>query len=476
MCIRDSEFDVVCLADLGRNGRGDGPVLRVDGAGRVGLRVATIEGDRSKALDYDELEAEAREREEAEELRIFYVAATRARDRLILSGALAHPKWPEPSPRGVPLSWLGPAIDPEIAALSPGDPVHEVTRVVGEWELHARTALNAPATIGRVLGDTGAPVAAASAALGEQSLVAIPTLDRAPGEAAIPGPPTTLSYSSLSDYARCAYRYYIQRIVGLPDLERRPRSDPAIEGGIPGLERGSVVHALLEYVDPRDPVLPTHEDVTERLSALGIEDPRAEDVEDVLGLVAKFLDSPLARRLAQAGDDIRREAGFAFLLDLGVGEPSLVNGFVDVIARERETSVVVDYKTDPVWPDTTPEQLVERSYQAQRVVYALAALNEGARAVEVVHCFLDEADNPAIARFTADDREALENELRSLAAGIVEGSFPVAAEPYDSLCHGCPGRGTLCSWPLEMTERTGPEVFGAHGETPPGTDPGGAAP
>jgi ATP-dependent helicase/nuclease subunit A len=458
------EFDVVCLADLGRNGRGDGPVLRVDGEGRVGLRVATIENERSKALDYDELEAEARERETAEELRIFYVAATRARDRLILSGALAHPRWPDPNPRGVPLSWLGPAIDPEVAGLSPEEPVHDVHRHAGEWELHAHVALNAPATVGRVLRHASPPPEhtqpAGEAAAAEGAAAALPILLRAPGEAAIPGPPTTLSYSSLSDYARCGYRYYLQRVVHLPDLERRRRSEPAVEGGIPGLERGSVVHALLEYVDPRDPVLPTREDIAERLEALGIAEPREEDIDDVASLVAAFLDSPLARRLAAAGDDIRREAGFTFLLDLGVGEPSLVTGFVDVIAREGEKAIVVDYKTDPVWPDTTPEELVTRSYQAQRVVYALAALNEGAAEVEVVHCFLAQADRPATARYTAADRPALEDELRSLAGGIVEGRFPVAPEPYDGLCHGCPGRGTLCSWPLELTERTGAEVFG----------------
>jgi ATP-dependent helicase/nuclease subunit A len=464
------EFDVVCLADLGRNGRGDGPVLRVDGAGRVGLRVATIEGDRAKALDYDELESEAKEREALEELRVFYVAATRARHRLILSGAVNTAKWPEPNPRGIPLSWLGPAIDADVAALAPGDPVREVRRRVGDWELHARVALNAPETVGLVLLEPGGPPGEARPE-GVTERHAEAPLAPAPGEAAIPGPPTTLSYSSLGDYARCGYRYYLQRIVGLPDLERRPRSVPVLPGGIPGLERGSVVHGLLERMDPHDPVLPDREEIVERVVAEGIAEPRDEDIDDIVALVRAYLDSPLAARMAAAGD-VRREAGFTFLLDLGVGEPSLVTGFVDAIAREGERAVVVDYKTDRVWPDMTPEDVVARDYRGQRVVYALAALHEGAAEVDVAHCFLERAAEPAVARFTAADVPALEDELRALARGIVEADFPVAPVPHAELCHGCPGRGTLCSWSQEMTERPAAEAF--NDDEPPGETPDGS--
>ena len=82
------EFEVVCVADLGRgrpNGRGP---LRVSADGRVGLRLAVLGGGESEpALDWAALaDAEARA-EAAEERRLFYVAATRARERLILSGA-----------------------------------------------------------------------------------------------------------------------------------------------------------------------------------------------------------------------------------------------------------------------------------------------------------------------------------------------------------------------------------------------------
>ncbi len=80
------EFPVVCLADLGRAGNGTRPDLLVDGE-RVGLRLARLDGSAARAcLHYEELLRERRRAEAAEEERILYVAMTRARERLLLSG------------------------------------------------------------------------------------------------------------------------------------------------------------------------------------------------------------------------------------------------------------------------------------------------------------------------------------------------------------------------------------------------------
>jgi hypothetical protein len=65
--------------------------------------------------------------------------------------------------------------------------------------------------------------------------------------------------------------------------------------------------------------------------------------------------------------------------------------------------------------------------------------------------FLERPRDPVTATYT--DREALELELSELAAGVVTGAFPVAAEPCVAICNGCPGEGGLCSWPVEMTRR-----------------------
>jgi hypothetical protein len=89
-------------------------------------------------------------------------------------------------------------------------------------------------------------------------------------------------------------------------------------------------------------------------------------------------------------------------------------------------------------------------------VYALAGLESGAAAVEVVHLFLERAGEPAVARYAAADVDALRESLRLLAAGVVDGVFAVSDEPCRELCAGCPGEGGLCSWPPAMTRRESP--------------------
>src|SRR3954451_15350807 len=105
------EFDVVCVADLGRrrpNGRGR--ELDVGADGRAGLKLVTLDGgDAAPAFAWDALAAERPRADAAEERRLFYVAATRARERLILSGAADLDDWPEPL-KGPPISSLPPAL------------------------------------------------------------------------------------------------------------------------------------------------------------------------------------------------------------------------------------------------------------------------------------------------------------------------------------------------------------------------------
>ena len=88
------EFETVCVADLGRSPRWGGELLRVGCDGRFGLRLAQPgTGRREPALDYKALGEERQRAEEHEERRLFYVAMTRARERLCVSGAAKLDAW-----------------------------------------------------------------------------------------------------------------------------------------------------------------------------------------------------------------------------------------------------------------------------------------------------------------------------------------------------------------------------------------------
>jgi ATP-dependent helicase/nuclease subunit A len=142
------EFPVVCLADLGRAPVGTPPDLLVDGE-RLGLRLASLDGSPPVGcLRYEELCEERRRAEAAEEERIVYVALTRARERLLLSGSCDFERWSG----GAPITWLAPALVPELPTLARTleRPVADLA-VAGGGGVAARCWLNTPATVGSVL-------------------------------------------------------------------------------------------------------------------------------------------------------------------------------------------------------------------------------------------------------------------------------------------------------------------------------------
>jgi ATP-dependent exoDNAse (exonuclease V) beta subunit len=411
------EFPIVCVADLGRQPWRRNELLRIGGDGRFGMRLAEPgTGRREPALDYEALGDEQFAAEEREERRLFYVAMTRARERLLVSGAAKLEAWDsERSPMG----WIGPAL--MDAGIEP---------------VLVRTGdASAPE-----IGELGQPGAVAPQPLAPPST---------PPAAAPASPVTRLSYSSLGEYERCAYRFYIERVLGVPGV--RPGAGGEARGaGLGGTERGILVHALLEKLDFRRPAIPAPAAIIEA----GAGSISFEEAKLIGGLIGRFTASELCARLARASD-VRREQRFSFL----IGGDVMVTGALDVLARETgEGMLVVDYKSDRL-EGRDPGAIVGGQYATQRLIYALAALRAGADSVDVAHVFLEVADRPVVARFTRSDEPELERELASLAAGVLRREFAVTETPQRSVCTGCPAEGGLCSWPLELTRRDEPDTL-----------------
>ena len=449
------EFEIVCVADLGRTPRGSGgDVLRVGRDGRLGLKVARAgRGRLIGVLDYDTVGEAREEAEDREERRLYYVAMTRARERLVLSGAIACESWPDGRRGAPPLAWIAPAFVPDIAARAAGEELTGVVeRTAGPW--HARIAyailraggeMAAGGETAGARGEAGLPAEAAGR--GEPAEVA-PVL--APLSAGPPAPPVTaLSYSSLVEYRRCGYRFYLERVLALPGLERARGGEAQVQPGLPAADRGVLVHALLETLDFRRGRPPSTEVAMAAAARVGLS-PQPADAEEAVAMVERFLISELGRRLTGASE-LRREEPFGFMLaPTGV----IVNGFLDVLAREGRRMIIVDYKSDRL-AGADPAEVVAREYGIQRLVYALAALKGGTEEVEVIHAFLEQPERPVSAVYGASDAGALERELAALASGVMNGVFQVSPAPHQGLCHGCPGEGGLCSWPIELTRRAG---------------------
>jgi hypothetical protein len=177
-----------------------------------------------------------------------------------------------------------------------------------------------------------------------------------------------------------------------------------------------------------------------------------EEIAVLVG-VASGDSGPAAR--AAAAESVRREHPFAF--SLGPGEPLLI-GVIDLLARESAGRVlIVDYKTDRVAVGDDLEALVEREYGVQRVLYALAALRDGAGQVEVVHWFLQPPGDWVAACFSAGQRGELRERLRLRIERARARGFSVSESPHRSLCERCPGRAGLCSYTDAETLRERPE-------------------
>ncbi len=457
------EFPVVCVADLGRQPSLRTPDLLVDGA-RVGVRLMGLDGGESvPALDYEELCAERRAREAEEEDRVFYVASTRARELLVLSGAADFARWPRSGPSAPPISWLAPALVEDLPArLASGEA--ELEEIVLGAQSAVRVRLSSPSTPPQA---PSSPPPAAAEQTPLQAQAAIATADDTPREAPARAPSaaaaradermSSLSYSSLTELERCGYRYYLERVLGLAE-DRSQAQAAASGGGLEARARGTLVHSLMETLDFATASAPSPDDVARRARELGLRVGTLERSE-LAELVAAAARAEPSRRIARAAS-VRREHPFAFSL---APEQPLITGVIDLLADERGGAyVVLDYKSDRVAPDVDLESLVEREYAIQRLLYALAALREGAASVEIVHWFL-ERDEWVAASYTAGDRASLERALAARVAGAREQRFAVSEHPHRGLCLTCPGRGGLCSWGERETLREDP--FAIDGES-----------
>jgi ATP-dependent helicase/nuclease subunit A len=203
------------------------------------------------------------------------------------------------------------------------------------------------------------------------------------------------------------------------------------------------VHHLLESVDLAAPQAPGSGDVAE---AVRLRYPRATDdeVERIHSLTAAFCDSDLAARLA-ACTGAAAERPFAFEHD-GV----LLHGRLDVLHRENGRALVVDYKTN-LLDGESPEEIVERDYRLQRLVYALACFRAGAQEVEVVYQFLEQADELVSTTFSRNEMPELEAELSAAIAQIQAGEF--RPTPSEFACAGCPALDLVCAGPALRSAR-----------------------
>jgi ATP-dependent helicase/nuclease subunit A len=421
------EFKVVVVADAGRERpptSGEEIICLPDG--RFGFKVVDpLTGKRVGALGYEQVKDAEEAAEEAERLRLYYVAMTRAIDKLVVAGSVDPARRDPKTPIGWVLDRLG------LAELEDGEVVQ------GEARLLLRVDRFAPAETPDEVVQVAEPQLSLFDAEGSAPVVTVPPLPPLETFAAPDVQPVRrLSYSALALFERCPYRFYAERLGGLRPVDR---AVPAAGVGLAGMaasEIGDSVHRLLERIDLSAPEPPSLDHVL-----AWYPNASAAELERIGGLVEAYCSSTLAARLA-ALDGVSSERPFAFEHD-GV----LFHGVLDVLHLDGDRAVVADFKSN-LLGDLAPADVVDAEYRLQRLVYAIACFRAGAAEVEVVYQFLERPDELVEATFGRSELPELETELSAAIARIQAGRFP--PRPSEFACSGCPALDVVCAGPALM--------------------------
>jgi ATP-dependent helicase/nuclease subunit A len=452
------EFGVVAVPDLSRGllagARPPQLVLGRELPPRVGMQLRRLGSAAINLYEYGELLEESRRRDAEEGLRLFHVAATRARRRLVLSGVIKPEAGRETKPSTPVVERLVEALgiardaDADVAVVPP-KARPGLDAAFAASEIAVRVNLPSPeraAELTAVRRD-----AAAERPLGAGPP---PLLDRRPP--IVPSRP--LSYTAISAYEECPYRFYMERVLGLGPRMRdlsgislqnaHPGEGGAPEGSPSAREersaRGAAVHALLEWSQGNGWAEPSKELAQRHAAAAGL-DLGDGEAGSLLAPVREWLGSQLLReQIAAEATRVRAEVPIL----LGVGE-TVLRGSIDLLVeRDGAAPLVVDYKTDRLGGDQ-PETRAAK-YGTQRAIYALAAAEAlGASEVEVAYVFLERPESPVLTRLDAEAMAAGRERLATAIDRIGRGEFPVAPESERdwALCRGCPALGRLCSGP-----------------------------
>ena len=381
------EFPVVVLADLNRSFNRqdlDRPVLVHPQLGVGAERVETERRIRYDTVSKSALALTLEREAKAEELRILYVAMTRAQEKLIM---VCSRKNPEKHLRELAALTELP-VPPEAVsgANCPGDwllltllNTFQASELHGFAGVRPSELTEAPAGVTVHLHRIGGEETEGAASPAEEDARESPdtTPDTASlgfvyGHRAATVTPSKVTATQLKGRA-------IDEEIAEGTLPRRRESTPERprflqeKRGLTGAERGTAMHLVMQFLPLDTAAEPwAVAEVIDGLRRRRLLTPEQAAALDVPALV-RFLASPLAERIRNA-PRLWREYRFALLTDAGIydgdaaGEEMLLQGVADCVFETESGLAVVDFKTDRV--QTAEVQRRAEVYRAQLDAYA----------------------------------------------------------------------------------------------------------
>ena len=403
------EFKVVFLADTTGTTSGNTDKFLIDHELGPGFRLRRAGGEPLKTYTYSRAAIEDAALDHEESKRLFYVACTRAMERLVILGK-ARADIDDTYEGNNWMAWI-----------------HSALSISAEGEPGPDSPLNLY-TYTRISTDTfPLPESADETwrkALSFDGVVPDNFITDGilvePPPPPNPSPPATLSPTGIADYVFCPALYRYRHVYGL--------TGEVTVGGSGGMgpKYGIFAHRVLERWDGEPSSLRETLDSCSGPTVFNRWKERAERE------MTAYAHSDLMRRIRDSAE-VRREEPFAFECD-----EVIVRGTLDICFREGDSHIVVDYKTDRVEFGGV-DDAVSR-YITQVGIYGLAvekAFYEPPR--ELILYFL--APGTAWARgFSPEWRETVTADIHAAISGITASEFApkpserCAACPYEKIC------------------------------------------
>lgn len=412
------EWPVVFWCDLVRPGGREAADLII---GRNLMALKPLDKEDPARAAYDAAKDAEKEELAAEHRRVWYVAATRARDRLILSGIALGGKKRDAAPA------------------APGQAFHQLLDVetqapTGRLTYADRDGVAYEGTI-HVTG--AAAVRAGGGPAEPQAVVDAESLPRPFVPVAATAGRRRHSATELLAFARCPRRHWFRYVAGLPE----PDVERGGSGFISAVKRGLIVHDVLERLREEAELDRLLEEAIGRWDreapppegGAGVEDRR--HLREEVALVANH---PQYREIADL-PTARRELAFTHLLPGG----SFTQGAMDLAAQRLDGLVLVDVKTSQM--DAAAARKRAADYAPQRDVYVAAGEAISGLPVAEFALQFSRAGTQVAETLTPEKRAAIESELRDAVRAIESGEKPLTRHPWECrycgyrLAQWCPG-------------------------------------
>lgn len=375
------EFPVVFVADMGKafNRRDTQDQILFHNRLGIGLKQYDPEWRMSyPTLIWSGIAAQLRWEGTAEEERILYVAMTRARDQLILTGHSSHidrdwQRWTSrlnPAQAKSYFDWVMPAALAPFGAKADAD----YARPGAAWQdavWQVRIARAVPAGTVEEGAYDGEPRLEALRR-GDLTGTPVPSWldEQLSWQYAYPQAVRTAAKFSVSEVKRRYQELHSDELqdeaaLSVPAaavIPPAPGEDDAFaalppwlageEAAVSGAQRGTALHKALQYITPAadqtTATLRREIDAFVRQGLLSREEAKLVYVP----ALAAFCQSDIGRRMAES-PELHREYPFTVLLAGGdplpeteTGEQILIQGVIDCLFREDDAWILVDYKSD----------------------------------------------------------------------------------------------------------------------------------